>query len=183
MPDARSGHGFAATYVEARERLSRGGTRIAGSPIARHVHPIARGAEGEELSIDVAVLGPPDAREVLLLISGTHGAEGFCGSGCQVNLLRDDAFVARSRSTPACASSSCTRSIRTASRTCAAPTRTTSTSTATSATSRTPPPPNAALRGSPRLHGAGDLAAVARERRPARGLRRKRVASARCRRR
>ena len=52
------------------------------------------GAEGEELSIDVAVLGPADARDVLLLTSGTHGAEGFCGSGCQVNLLRDDAFVA-----------------------------------------------------------------------------------------
>ena len=29
----------------------------------------------------------------LVLTSGTHGVEGFCGSGCQVGLLRDDAFM------------------------------------------------------------------------------------------
>src|SRR5204863_362807 len=28
------------------------------------------------------------------LTSATHGVEGFCGSGCQAALLRDDAFVA-----------------------------------------------------------------------------------------
>ena len=34
-----------------------------------------------------------EAREALILISGTHGVEGFCGSGCQVNFLRDDALL------------------------------------------------------------------------------------------
>ncbi len=34
---------------------------------------------------------------MLLLTSATHGVEGFCGSGCQVALLRDDAFVADAR--------------------------------------------------------------------------------------
>ncbi len=71
-----------------------------------------------------------------VLTSGTHGAEGFCGSGCQVGFLHDDAFVASASAAPVSRRVRCTRSIRTASRTCAAPTRTTSTSTATSATSR-----------------------------------------------
>jgi len=84
---------FAATYAEARDKFL-AAARIRGLPVARHVHPVATGAQGEELSIDVASLGPPDAREVLLLTSATHGVEGFCGSGCQVGLLRDDAFIA-----------------------------------------------------------------------------------------
>ena len=41
------------------------------------------------MSIDVAVLGPADASRCLLLISGTHGVEGFAGSGCQVGFFRD----------------------------------------------------------------------------------------------
>ena len=85
--------GFSATYAEARDRFT-AAARDRGLAVARHVHPAARGAEGEELSIDVAALGPAGAQGVLLLISGTHGAEGFCGSGCQVDFLRDDAFFA-----------------------------------------------------------------------------------------
>jgi hypothetical protein len=37
---------------------------------------------------DVASLGPADAENILLLISGTHGVEGFAGSAIQVGLLR-----------------------------------------------------------------------------------------------
>ena len=85
---------FSETYAEARDRFLDASARR-GLPVVRHVHPVARGAQGEELSIDVATLGPADAREVLVLVSGTHGGEGFCGSGCQVAFLRDDAFVAQ----------------------------------------------------------------------------------------
>ena len=84
---------FAATYAEARDKFL-AAARARGLEVARHVHPVARGAQGEELAVDVAALGPPDACDVLLLTSGTHGAEGFCGSGCQAGLLHDDAFVA-----------------------------------------------------------------------------------------
>jgi len=84
--------GFSSTYVEARDRFLHA-AKARGLAVARHVHPVARGAQGEELSIDVAALGPPDAREVLVLLSGTHGAEGFCGSGCQVGFLREDTLV------------------------------------------------------------------------------------------
>jgi hypothetical protein len=89
--------GFAATYAQARERFL-AAARDRGLPVFHHVHPVARGAEGEELAIDVAVLGPDGAPGVLLLTSATHGVEGFCGSGCEVNLLRDDAFVREAQS-------------------------------------------------------------------------------------
>ena len=84
---------FAETYAEARDKFH-AAVRARGLALTRHVHPVARGAAGEELSIDVAALGPSDARRVLVLTSGTHGAEGFCGSGCQVGFLHDDAFLA-----------------------------------------------------------------------------------------
>ena len=84
---------FAATYEQARARFH-DAARGAGAVISRHVHPSARGADGEELSIDLAVLGDAAAPGLLLLASGTHGVEGFCGSGCQVALLSDRAFCA-----------------------------------------------------------------------------------------
>ncbi len=92
MPDPASG--FAATYAEAREKfLDAAAAR--GIAVRSHVHPVARGAQGEPLAMDVAMQGDPAAPGVLVLISGTHGAEGFCGSGCQVDVLRDDALAAR----------------------------------------------------------------------------------------
>jgi hypothetical protein len=84
---------FAASYGEARAKFL-AAAEAADAGVSRHVHPTVRGADGEELSIDLATLGEPDAHGLLLIISGTHGAEGFCGSGCQVALLRDDEFRA-----------------------------------------------------------------------------------------
>lgn len=92
--DANPSRHFAATYQEARAKFL-AAARARGLAVAHHVHPVARGAQGEELAIDVAVLGDPHAQEVLLLTAGTHGAEGFCGSGCEIGLLADDGFVAR----------------------------------------------------------------------------------------
>jgi hypothetical protein len=83
---------FASTYAQARERFAAAGA-ARGLALTRHFHPTVRGAAGEELSTDVAVLGRADATNVLVLVSATHGGEGFCGSGCQMNLLRDDNFV------------------------------------------------------------------------------------------
>jgi hypothetical protein len=85
---------FAATYAEARTKFGEA-AKARGLPVTHHVHPTAKGVQGEELAIDVAALGPPDARELLLLISATHGVEGFCGSSCQTGFLRDDAFFAQ----------------------------------------------------------------------------------------
>ena len=84
---------FAQSYGEARDKfLAAGAAR--GARMFRDVHPSERGAQGEELSIDLAQIGDDTAPALLLLSSGTHGVEGFCGSGCQVALLHDDAFMA-----------------------------------------------------------------------------------------
>ena len=64
-----------------------------GTAMAAFSHPDARGARGETLTIDIALLGNASAEALLLLTSGTHGVEGFCGSGAQVALLHEDAFV------------------------------------------------------------------------------------------
>ncbi len=85
---------FAATYVEARAKFL-AAARARGLALRQHVHPVAKGAQGEDLVLDVAVLGDAQAKEVLLLTAGTHGAEGFCGSGCEIGLLADDGFVTR----------------------------------------------------------------------------------------
>ncbi len=73
------------TYTECRERF----LAVAGS-VADHVesHPIpSPGPSGEELTIDIAVVGTTEARRGLLVMSGTHGIEGFAGSAIQVDLL------------------------------------------------------------------------------------------------
>ncbi len=83
---------FASTYVEARHKF-RSAAAARGLAVETHEHPSERGAEGEPLATDIALLGSASAEHVLLLTSATHGVEGFCGSGVQVALLEDDDFV------------------------------------------------------------------------------------------
>ncbi len=52
---------FAATYAEARDKF-RSAARDRGLAVESHVHPVARGAQGEALAVDVAMLGAADAR-------------------------------------------------------------------------------------------------------------------------
>jgi hypothetical protein len=80
---------FARDYREARDKFHAAATAHA-LQVERHVHPSARGAQDEELSIDVVLFGDRDAEQLLFVTSGLHGVEGFCGSGCQVALLRDE---------------------------------------------------------------------------------------------
>lgn len=77
---------FAADYAQART-LFRHWAREAGGRLDAVSHP-EPGPDGSELSCDTAWFGPVEAERVLVLISGTHGVEGFCGSGAQVDLLR-----------------------------------------------------------------------------------------------
>jgi len=84
---------FAATYAEAREKF-RASARAAGATLMAYENPKARTPDGGSLTTDVACLGPADARRVYLTISGTHGAEGFCGSGCQVGFFAERLFEA-----------------------------------------------------------------------------------------
>jgi hypothetical protein len=81
---------FSQTYAEARQKFlaAAAGT---GLTVTSHEHP-RRGRDGEVLAMDVARLGPIDAKALLVLTSACHGVEGFCGSGVQVALLGDAAF-------------------------------------------------------------------------------------------
>jgi len=79
---------FSATYAEGRERFLNAARRR-GAAIENHVHPL-KGAEGEELAIDTALIGAADAKALFLASSGTHGPEGFSGSACQLALLNDE---------------------------------------------------------------------------------------------
>ncbi|WP_175691173.1 M14 family metallopeptidase [Burkholderia anthina] len=85
---------FSGSYAEARRKFL-------DAAVHRHatlesfVLPGQRGALGETLAIDVAGIGVADAERLLILSSGTHGPEGFCGSGCQIAALFDDDLMAR----------------------------------------------------------------------------------------
>lgn len=45
-------------------------------------HPL-KGLNKEDLSTDITLVGNPDAKKTMLIVSGTHGVEGFCGSAAQ----------------------------------------------------------------------------------------------------
>lgn len=62
------------------------------------VNDQARGPDGSTLTTDVAILGPDDAQDALLIVSGTHGPEGFVGSAAQIALLDSIAVRAASLS-------------------------------------------------------------------------------------
>lgn len=84
---------FSRDYAAARQRF-RGAAAGAGAELASYVLPGHAGPSGEALAIDVARLGNARAQDALLVISGTHGVEGFAGSGCQVGLLEDRLYEA-----------------------------------------------------------------------------------------
>src|ERR1700722_586865 len=76
---------FSDTYQQARDKFLDAASGAAGEP-EKFWHPEV-GPDGSQLSTDVAWLGPRDAERVLVLISATHGVEGFAGSGAQVDWL------------------------------------------------------------------------------------------------
>lgn len=87
---------FAATYSAARAKFL-AAVAERGFAAEHHVNSAGRGAEGEELASDTAILGSSDAPALVVVTSAMHGVEGFCGSGCQVALLRDEAFLAAAK--------------------------------------------------------------------------------------
>ncbi|MGY4627101.1 M14 family metallopeptidase [Bradyrhizobium sp. USDA 4486] len=73
---------FSETYAEARAKF----LALAKSAITYETP--ARGPSGEPLFTDVAWFGDPDASRVGVLISATHGVEGYCGSAGQIDWMR-----------------------------------------------------------------------------------------------
>jgi hypothetical protein len=77
---------YSENYVEARAKFLSAATEVGA--VAERFALDEPGPKGEELSTDVAWLGPREARQVLVTISGTHGVEGFFGSATQIEWLR-----------------------------------------------------------------------------------------------
>jgi hypothetical protein len=77
---------FSATYAEARDKF-REAARGAGASLSDYPHPERR-PDGGDITTDVAWIGPADAPAVFVMVSATHGVEGHCGSGAQVDWLR-----------------------------------------------------------------------------------------------
>jgi hypothetical protein len=76
---------FSPDYATARGRFreaaAHAGFLLLSYPLA------ARGPQGEELAIDVALKPAGDARRALVISSGTHGVEGYFGSAVQLAAL------------------------------------------------------------------------------------------------
>lgn len=70
---------FATHYAQARQ-LFLGAAERAGASVHSLILPSLRGAHGEQLAMDAALLGPPGADAMLVVSSGLHGVEGLCGS-------------------------------------------------------------------------------------------------------
>lgn len=77
---------LAGDYTEARAAFLAAATD-AGAVLHEERHP-APGPGGEALFLDTAWLGSRDARRVAVIVSATHGVEGFAGSALQTTWLR-----------------------------------------------------------------------------------------------
>lgn len=73
------------SYADARTAFL-DAAAAAGARIQSFPHPL-KGLQGEDLFVDVAEVGPADADDVILVVSGTHGVEGYCGSALQTHHL------------------------------------------------------------------------------------------------
>jgi Protein of unknown function (DUF2817) len=87
---------FSASYAEARGKFL-AAARAPAASIEAHVNPNAKGAGGEELALDLARFGDRDTENLLIVCSGTHGNEGFCGSFCQTAFIEEGVVDARHR--------------------------------------------------------------------------------------
>lgn len=73
---------FSDAYLEARQKF------LAAAPTSKAYECSAKGPSGEALFTDAAYFGRPDAKKLLVLVSGTHGPEGYHGSAAQLLFLK-----------------------------------------------------------------------------------------------
>jgi hypothetical protein len=82
-----SDHFFSPSYAVARARFLTAASDL--QLRTEHFTYPGTGPDGELLATDVALLDRPGADRALVLVSGTHGAEGPAGSSCQLQFLAD----------------------------------------------------------------------------------------------
>lgn len=89
---------FSDSYLDAREKFLDAARRAKGD-LTSFMNPNATGIEDEGLATDMARFGPAEAENVLIVNSGTHGVEGYCGSGCQIGAMQSGLIRERARNT------------------------------------------------------------------------------------
>ena len=78
---------YSPNYATARYRFRTSAQALGCRLEAYPINQI--GPDGEDLTIDVAILGDPNPQQVVVVSSGLHGVEGFFGSAVQCALLED----------------------------------------------------------------------------------------------
>jgi hypothetical protein len=76
---------FPASYSSARQRWL---AELGGELHCSSYPCLGASPEGEALFTDTVWIGPEDAEKAVVLISGTHGIEGFAGSAIEIDVLR-----------------------------------------------------------------------------------------------
>jgi hypothetical protein len=82
---------FSCTYQQARSKFLDAAHGVKGR-VSNYVMPGQKGPDGSELVVDVAEIRASEQPNLVVIISGTHGVEGFCGSGCQVGFLAERVY-------------------------------------------------------------------------------------------
>jgi len=78
---------LSANYIDAREAFL-AACAARNARMTTFVHP-STGLDGEELAIDVAEIGPSDATALVVIVSATHGVEGYAGSALQTRWMSE----------------------------------------------------------------------------------------------
>jgi hypothetical protein len=73
---------FSGSFSEARGKFL-AAARDAKAEIHSYGRDDVAGRDNERLACDVVVLGNEHAERAAIIISGTHGAEGYCASAIQ----------------------------------------------------------------------------------------------------
>ena len=83
-------HWFSKSYTEAKKRFHESVNQLEslGHQVQRDSLSLDLvGPDGEDLTIDIAVLGSLTSNKLLLYTSGIHGVEGFAGSAIQLSVI------------------------------------------------------------------------------------------------
>jgi hypothetical protein len=73
------------SYADARDAFL-SAAAAAGVTVVSHLHPMT-GLQDEPLAVDVVELGDPASTAAVMVVSGTHGVEGYTGSALQTEWL------------------------------------------------------------------------------------------------
>lgn len=81
---------FSSSVADANEHFAKA-CEHSGAVVEQFNHPLSD-PQGRPLQTSVAWLGPKEAEHVLMIVSGTHGAEGWAGSAIQIDALEQGVF-------------------------------------------------------------------------------------------